>query len=75
MTKDTFFPARDGWIVSGGSAKGNVTWMEGEVWSAYSTSASASAVRQVRHQYTGFVPLYTAPVSTNRPNSRRIPAS
>ena len=36
---------------------GNSTKMDGDVWLSYSTSASASAVRQWMHQCTGFLPL------------------
>ena len=36
---------------------GNSTKIDGEVWFSYSTSASASAVRQWMHQCTGFLPL------------------
>src|SRR5438067_2345563 len=35
----------------------NATSIAGEIFSSYSTSASASAERQSRHQYTGFTPL------------------
>ena len=34
----------------GSSRRGNFTVIEGDVWSWYSTSASARAVRQERHQ-------------------------
>ncbi len=39
-----------------GSVSGKRTNTECEVWSAYSTSASARAVRQEQHQCTGFLP-------------------
>ena len=38
------------------SASGNSTWIDGERCVSYSTSASASAVRQSMHQWTGFLP-------------------
>src|ERR1035438_3959716 len=41
----------------------NRTQIDGLVWSAYSTSASASAVRSLMHQCTGLSPLYTQPFS------------
>ena len=38
------------------AASGNSTWIDGETCDSYSTSASASAVRQWMHQWTGFLP-------------------
>src|SRR5258706_10627939 len=54
---------------------GNLTYTLGDLWSAYSTSASASAVRQVAHQYTGFLPRYTNPSPTISANAPMISAS
>ena len=48
-----------GSIAAGSEVSANRTQIEGLVWSAYSTSASASAVRSLMHQCTGFRPLYT----------------
>ena len=45
------------------SAAGYFTYTDGDVWSWYSTSASASAVWQLAHQYTGLRPRYTMPFS------------
>jgi hypothetical protein len=42
--------------VGGGSTNGYATYAEGDVMSAYSTSASASAVVHDAHQSTGFFP-------------------
>ena len=53
---------------------GNSTKIDGDVWFSYSTSASASAVRQWMHQCTGFLPLYTMPCSTNFASARTMAA-
>ena len=39
-----------------GFLTGNLTNTDGDVWSSYSTSASANAVSHVPHQFTGFNP-------------------
>jgi len=52
----------------------NFTKIEGAEESAYSTSASASAVTQEEHQYTGFFPLKTDPSWKKFPSSRTIVA-
>lgn len=44
----------------------NLTYIEVDVWSAYSTSASASAVSQDAHQYTGLSPFSMYPFCTFR---------
>ena len=59
ITPYTVRPASAGSIAAASETSANRTQMEGLVWSAYSTSASASAVRSLMHQCTGFRPLYT----------------
>ena len=46
-----------------------------EVWSRYSTSASASAVFSTTDHITDFLPRYSWPDSRNLPSSRKMPAS
>lgn len=41
---------------------GNLTYIDVDFTSLYSISASASAVSQSVHQYTGFLPLYIYPI-------------
>ena len=58
---DTGRPASAGTRVSASarlaSLSGNSTVIDGDTCGSYSTSASASAVRQCVHQCTGFLPL------------------
>ena len=49
-------PSTD-WSSDGTDVIGNLTQTDGVLWSSYSTSACASAVRQCMHQWTGFRPL------------------
>ena len=49
--------------------------MAGEDLSSYSTSASASAERQSRHQWTGLAPLYRCPLRMILPSARICCAS
>ena len=51
------FPASDSSILPGSDVRAKRTQIDGLVWFSYSTSASASAVRQLMHQFTGFSPL------------------
>src|SRR5690554_7352896 len=51
------------------------TSMASERLSWYSTSASAKAEPQSKHQFTGFKPLKTKPPSTIFANARTSPAS
>ena len=78
MSTETGRPARAGAFSASAAADGprigNSTKIDGDRWSSYSTSASARAVRQCRHQWTGFLPLYTTPCSTKRPRARTIAA-
>src|SRR5436189_6477156 len=46
-------------IAAGSEVRTKRTQIDGLVWFSYSTSASASAVRSLMHQLTGFNPLYT----------------
>ncbi len=57
MRPKTRREARAGWSAPGSEANAKRTQMEGLEWFSYSTSASASAVRQCRHQFTGLRPL------------------
>ena len=59
MRPNTSRPARSGWIFAGSEVNSKRTQIDGLVWSLYSTSASASAVRSLMHQCTGLRPLYT----------------
>jgi hypothetical protein len=58
---ETFRPASAGTRADSSAALSGESWnstkIDGDVWSSYSTSASASAVRQWMHQCTGFLPL------------------
>ncbi len=45
-----------------GCSAGNATWIAGSVRSSYSSSASASAVRSVKHQRTDLSAWYTRPL-------------
>src|SRR6185369_16005030 len=56
MTTQSSFTARTGRSAETSSYSLNITKIEGEVWSAYSTSASARAVTHDEHQCTGFLP-------------------
>src|ERR1041384_3288523 len=62
----TVLPASAGSSFPGSLVIRYFTQMLGLVWFSYSTSASASAVLSLMHQYSGRRPLYTAPCSTNR---------
>src|SRR3989338_8770605 len=53
----------------------NLTYIEEDFLSSYSTSASASAVSQAAHQLTGFRSLYIYPFSTSFANDLTISAS
>ena len=56
------------------SGIGNATVIDGSVRSSYSTSASASAVRQVQHQSTALNPNVTSPLAAKTPKARAISA-
>ena len=73
---NTFLPFRAGrYLFIFSSSTSNFTNTEGDSLSAYSTSASASAVTHEWHQWTGFLPLYTYPLLTNSANSLTIAPS
>ncbi len=55
---------------SAGSTTGKRTTIVVEVWSRYSTSASASAVFSTTDHITDFLPRYSWPDSRNLPSSR-----
>ncbi|MCY1423696.1 hypothetical protein D9M71_394180 [compost metagenome] len=57
------------------SATWKATSMEVDFLSAYSTSASASAEPQSKHQFTGLRPLNTKPPLTISARARISPAS
>ncbi|MNN08112.1 hypothetical protein D3C81_1209600 [compost metagenome] len=58
-----------------GSANGKPTSIDRSVLSLYSTSASASAEPQSKHQFTGFRPRNTYPFSMILPSARSSSAS
>ncbi|MCY1233823.1 hypothetical protein D9M72_463800 [compost metagenome] len=57
------------------SSTGKATSMASDFLSAYSTSASARAEPQSKHQFTGFRPLNTKPCLTISARARISPAS
>jgi hypothetical protein len=63
-------PSRPSRGAGSGSTKGYATLTSGDVTSAYSTSASASAVTHDAHHCTGFFPRYSSPASMHCPRMR-----
>ena len=53
----------------------NFAYIVFDVWSSYSTSASANAVFSTTDQSTGLAPLYKPPLSINFPSSATMAAS
>ncbi len=71
----TVRPASAGSIAAGSDCNAKRTQIDGLAWFSYSTSASASAVRQWMHQCTGFSPLYTEPCARKSTKARAMIAS
>jgi hypothetical protein len=61
--------------VAAGSAAGNATQISGSLRGWYSSSASASAVRQCQHHRIDFRSRYSNPCSTTLPRAAVMSAS